>query len=53
MAFSGGSAVRSPLSPYDFLGMPLLVGLATLALVSCSGGHQVAAVLQPLAAWLV
>ena len=35
--------MRSPLSPLDFLGMPLLVGLGTLALVSCSGGHKVAA----------
>lgn len=43
--------MRSPLSPFDFLGMPLLVGLGTLALVSCSGGHKVAALVQPLTTW--
>ncbi|MDR6233356.1 hypothetical protein [Pseudomonas oryzihabitans] len=40
--------MRSPLSPFDFLGMPILIGLGTLALVSCSGGHKVAAFVQPL-----
>jgi len=45
--------VRSPLSPFDFLGMPLLVGVGTLALVSCSGGHKVATLWQPLTTWLV
>ncbi|MDQ7915745.1 hypothetical protein RCF34_21780 [Pseudomonas sp. 102515] len=45
--------MRSPLSPFDFLGMPLLVGVGTLALVSCDGGHKVAALWQPLATWLV
>ncbi|MDT3718778.1 hypothetical protein [Pseudomonas oryzihabitans] len=45
--------MRSPLSPFDFLGMPLLIGLGILALVSCSGGHRVAALVQPLTTWLV
>ncbi|GAC1036527.1 hypothetical protein thsps117_12840 [Pseudomonas sp. No.117] len=45
--------MRSPLSPFDFLGMPILIGLGTLALVSCSGDHRVAALVQPLTTWLV
>ncbi len=45
--------MRSPLSPFDFLGMPLLVGLGILGLVSCSGGHKTAALWQPLVTWLV
>ncbi len=45
--------MRSPLSPFDFLGMPILIGLGTLALVSCSGGHRVATLVQPLTTWLV
>lgn len=45
--------MRSPLSPFDFLGMPLLVGLGILALVSCSGGHKTTALWQPLVTWLV
>ena len=53
MAFSGGFVVRSPLSPFDFLGMPVLIGLGILVLVSCSGGHQVTALVQPLTAWWV
>ncbi|WP_160328344.1 hypothetical protein [Pseudomonas sp. EpS/L25] len=41
--------MHSPLSPFDFLGMPILIGLGTLALVSCSGGQRVAALVQSLA----
>ncbi|MCD4866070.1 hypothetical protein [Pseudomonas sp. PLB05] len=45
--------MRSPLSPFDFLGMPLLIGLGILALVSCGGDDQTAALWQPLTTWLV
>ena len=33
--------MRSPLSPLDFLGMPLLVGLGTRYGSGCTSGHGV------------
>jgi len=33
--------------------MPVLIALGILALVSCSGGHKVAALVQPLTRWWV